>query len=173
MTDAEREIVDHYNLIANQCGLTRCRILTQARRRAIIARAKDCGGDYGLIIEALDRLKDSSFCQGHNDRGWKANLDFVLQASSFTKLLEGFYEDRPAVREMSNMEKALQRASEILNGQSNSDSGEADSELPQHANKERGDPNHIDLAASGYSEAEKPGGVRGAFGPYKRPRRLH
>ena len=34
------------------------------------------------------------FLCGENDRGWRANIDFFLQAKSSTKLMEGAYDDK-------------------------------------------------------------------------------
>jgi hypothetical protein len=41
---------------------------------------------------AMDALERSAFCRGENDRGWRADFDFLLQPKSFTKLLEGAYD---------------------------------------------------------------------------------
>ena len=39
----------------------------------------------------LEKLSNSQFLTGDNDRGWKASFDFLLQEKSFLKLLEGAY----------------------------------------------------------------------------------
>ena len=39
-----------------------------------------------------DKVHNSAFLRGDNDRGWRTDIDFVLQAASFTKLMEGSYE---------------------------------------------------------------------------------
>ena len=36
-------------------------------------------------------IRCMAFLQGTNDRGWRADLDFLLQASRFTKVVEGTY----------------------------------------------------------------------------------
>jgi hypothetical protein len=43
---------------------------------------------------AVDRLCASNFAAGSNDRGWKADFDFVLQPESITRTMEGRYDDR-------------------------------------------------------------------------------
>jgi hypothetical protein len=40
----------------------------------------------------LERMKSSLFCQGHNDRGWKADIDFFLRPDTLAKILEGKYD---------------------------------------------------------------------------------
>ncbi|MNG39522.1 hypothetical protein D3C84_1276480 [compost metagenome] len=41
----------------------------------------------------MDALGRSPHCQGHNDRGWRADLDFLLQPSRYVRLIEGAYEN--------------------------------------------------------------------------------
>jgi hypothetical protein len=85
--------VDLYNATAEQSGLPRAQKLTEKRRRALAARLRDCGGLPGWEV-ALDKLAASPFLTGRTDRGFRADLDFLCQERSFTKLLEGSYDDR-------------------------------------------------------------------------------
>jgi len=58
-------------------------------------------GDYASHTRHLSLLEDwstamaaiynSKFLCRENDRGWKADFDFLLQPKSFVKLLEGAY----------------------------------------------------------------------------------
>jgi hypothetical protein len=85
--------VDAYNAIAQQIGIPPCQRLSTARRAKLAKRLSDCGGVTGWEA-ALAKLRASDFCAGKNDRGWKADFDFMLQEKSFTRLLEGFYDNR-------------------------------------------------------------------------------
>jgi hypothetical protein len=85
--------VDAYNAIAEQIGIPPCQRLSTARRAKLAKRLSDCGGVTGWEA-ALAKLRASDFCAGKNDRGWKADFDFMLQEKSFTRLLEGFYDNR-------------------------------------------------------------------------------
>lgn len=40
---------------------------------------------------AIKNLAESPFCNGDNERGWRADFDFLLQAKSFGRALENFY----------------------------------------------------------------------------------
>jgi hypothetical protein len=40
------------------------------------------------------RIADSEFCNGKNDRGWKADLDFLIRPDTQHKVLEGKYDNR-------------------------------------------------------------------------------
>jgi hypothetical protein len=78
-----------YNETALRCGLQQAAKLTPDRQRKIIARLKDYGLDGWT--QALANIERSSFLTGKNDRGWRASLDFLVQAESFGKVHDGGY----------------------------------------------------------------------------------
>jgi hypothetical protein len=78
-----------YNATALRCGLPQAAKLTPDRQRKIIARLRDYGLDGWQL--ALANIEKSAFLTGSNDRAWRANLEFMLQASSFAKLHDGSY----------------------------------------------------------------------------------
>lgn len=84
-------IVDTWNDMAANAGLPRIAKLTPERRRKVAARLKDHGVD--AFTEAIAKVGRSPFCTGST--GWRASFDFLLQPSSFVKVLEGTYDDRP------------------------------------------------------------------------------
>jgi len=83
-------MVNAWNALAAECDLAAVQRVTAARRAKAKARLWDCGGLDGWA-EALTKVRDSPFLRGDNDRGFRADFDFLLQKSSFTKLLEGSY----------------------------------------------------------------------------------
>lgn len=91
------DCVISYNELAARINLPKCQKLTKSRKSKLKARLKDCGGVDGWN-SALQKLEASKFCQGENDRGWKADFDFLLQEKSFTKLMEGGYNHEPNKR---------------------------------------------------------------------------
>lgn len=95
--DDAKQALEIFNRIAADAGWPTARTLDSRRRSAMKARLGECGGIEGWV-DALRRAKDSPFLTGENDRGWKADLDFLLQARSFTKLLEGGYDRRKSDR---------------------------------------------------------------------------
>lgn len=88
-----QEVIDGWNALAARTGLAPVRKLTGDRKRKLAARLRDCTFDE--FAEAIRAIERSSFCRGQNDRGWRANFDFLLQPSSFAKLIEGHYDDGP------------------------------------------------------------------------------
>lgn len=101
-TDTEAEIViptsredrlafDAYNDLAHEIAIPVAQNLTDERKTKIKARLNECGGLAGWL-DALGKIRGSPFLRGDNDRQWKANLDFILQKSTFTRLMEGSYD---------------------------------------------------------------------------------
>lgn len=117
------EAVAAYNRVAEQCGLPVAKKITTARRSKLRARLQDCGGLSGWV-EALRKVAASSHCTGGNNRGWRADLDFLLQEQSFVRLMEGRYDDRsPKGRNGSfeaQMAELLQQAREYDDANSRS-----------------------------------------------------
>lgn len=79
-----------YNEVALRLGLPQARTLTPQRRKNLIARLNEHGG-LDAWHTALANIERSAFLRGGNNRGWTVDLDFMLQASKFTKLVEGTY----------------------------------------------------------------------------------
>lgn len=79
-----------WNALADRCGLQKSRTLTPQRRKAIAARIREHGG-MAAWERALSMVERSAFLRGSNSRGWRATLDFLCQASSFAKVVDGAY----------------------------------------------------------------------------------
>lgn len=78
-----------WNTLAARLGLPQAKDLTPMRRKAIGARIAAAGLDGWC--EALAAVEASPHCRGDNDRGWRADIDFVATAAKFQKLREGSY----------------------------------------------------------------------------------
>ena len=85
--------VEMWNEMAERAELPKVQRLTDSRVKKVVLRIREVGGMPGWQ-EALNKIEASKFLTGHNDRGWRANFDFMLQQSSFTKLMEGSYDNR-------------------------------------------------------------------------------
>lgn len=84
---------DAWNDLARRLSLPVARDLTPQRRKAIKTRL--ASGGLERWREALSAVEASPHCRGENDRNWRADLDFVCQARSFQRLLEGVYGPTP------------------------------------------------------------------------------
>jgi len=99
------EAVDGWNDLAAVAGLAGVQRLTEPRRRALKARLAEAGGIEGWLA-MLERVRDSSFLTGGNDRGWRADFDFVVKESNFTKIMEGKYDRK---EQLSSAQRAAKR----------------------------------------------------------------
>lgn len=79
-----------YNAMAERTGLPQARTLTPQRRKHLVARMREHGGIEAWKT-ALANVERSAFLQGQNERGWRADFDFLVQAARFTKVVEGTY----------------------------------------------------------------------------------
>jgi hypothetical protein len=91
--DAVTAVAIYHDVAESQhTGWPSVQRLTPQRRSAVLARWRECGGEDGWRA-AMERAARSAFLRGANDSGWRADFDFFCQAKSFTKLLEGSYDD--------------------------------------------------------------------------------
>lgn len=107
------EAVHDYNATARQSGWPEVQKMTEPRRRALRARLRDCGGNDGWR-SAMVRAAGSDFLCGRvpTARGspFIASFDFLLQQSSFNRLMEGNYDNRQAANSPSSGPHQLSRA---------------------------------------------------------------
>jgi len=81
-------VVEAWNLMADQSGVPKAKLTLERRKKIKTFITRHTIDD---ITEGIWAVPRSPFLCGENDRGWKANIDFFLQPSSFTKLIEGSY----------------------------------------------------------------------------------
>lgn len=88
----EDEAVKVWNDLASDLSLPKVQRMTETRRRKLAQRLRDCGGLDGWSA-AMAKIRGSPLCRGEVG-SWRADFDFVLQESSFVKLMEGKYDGR-------------------------------------------------------------------------------
>ena len=88
-----QDVVEVWNETAERLGLAKVRKLSPTRMRQLKARIRE--HPIEEWTEAIRAIERSPFLRGENGRGWRADFDFLLQPSSFQKLVEGSY-DRSA-----------------------------------------------------------------------------
>ena len=90
--DPVEEMVAVYNETARDLSLATVARVTPARRRKALLRLAEVGGIEGWR-GAMGKVRDSPFLRGDGPRGWRADFDFLMQAESLLKLMEGGYDD--------------------------------------------------------------------------------
>lgn len=87
--DVQR-IIDSWNSL----GLNRVKAINPdtSRYAMLRKRLKDYGVD--TIVEGVDKIRNSSFLQGHNNKGWTVTFDWFIKPDNFQKVIDGNYDDR-------------------------------------------------------------------------------
>lgn len=87
--DVQR-IIDSWNSL----GLNKVKAINPdtSRYAMLRKRLKDYGVD--TIVEGVDKIRNSSFLQGHNDKGWTITFDWFIKPDNFQKVIDGNYDDR-------------------------------------------------------------------------------
>lgn len=83
-------VVEAWNAKAPRLGLKEVRKFTPQRQRKLATRIRQ--STIQDFTEAIDAIERSPFLRGENDRGWRANFDWMLEPKNFTKLIEGTYD---------------------------------------------------------------------------------
>lgn len=84
-----RRVKDAWNAL----GLGQITAITSdtVRGKNLKARINQNGVDK--VLEAIERIKKSSFLQGQSKKGWIITFDWFVKPTNFLKVLEGNYDD--------------------------------------------------------------------------------
>lgn len=83
------KLVDLWNANADKC-LPRVKAINPKRKR----KARACwkvNPTEAYWLGVIEKINESDFCLGKNNRGWMANFDWFLQDGVADKLIEGVY----------------------------------------------------------------------------------
>lgn len=101
-----------YNAMAGRIGLPKAVTITGAREKAIRSRLKEFG-PAGWEA-ALAALEANPFMRGVNDRGWRADIDYMAEAKKFARLAErgltGGQTNAPGTETLSDAQRRLRAA---------------------------------------------------------------
>lgn len=87
-----QDILDLYHQICT--SLSKVFKLTDSRKKSINARLNEKDITIDTFKEVFTKAQNSSFLTGNNDRGFKADFDWLLNQSNFYKTLEGKYDNK-------------------------------------------------------------------------------
>lgn len=103
-------------------NLPSIRCFNEKRKKALRTLLKNNNATIDDLYKVFEIIAVCSFCQGNNDRKWKATLDWVLNdtKSCFNRLLEGAYA-------FSEYEK--EKVNSIVSGETKSEENKANSTI--------------------------------------------
>ena len=100
-TETLRAFGETWNALAAELGLSAIETIKpgSTRERHALARARELVADFPDLAAGLNalaaRIRGSPLLRGEiGNRQWRATFDWVLNASNFTKIMEGNYEVR-------------------------------------------------------------------------------
>jgi hypothetical protein len=90
--DVAGKAVAFWNEFAERNSLPMVRVLPKSRKGKLLKRIEQAGGleEWKLIVSKIEKI--SWMLVPAEGKTWKANFDFILQESSFIKLMEGAYD---------------------------------------------------------------------------------
>lgn len=91
-------VVDLYHTLCP--SLPKVRVITNKRIKAIKSFLKQY--DIETIKEAFEKAEASDFMKGNNNRGWKADIDFLTNVNNIAKVLEDKYKNKDVFTETNN-----------------------------------------------------------------------
>lgn len=90
--DSFRIITDKFNEAATEYDLNKIIKLSDKRKAKLKVRIDELS--EAKILEAIDKIKESSFLRGENDRKWKVDFDWLIaNDTNILKVLEDKYKD--------------------------------------------------------------------------------
>jgi hypothetical protein len=81
-------LMDEWNQIAVPCGLPRWVVMSASRRKRCAVLEKQFP-DREKWTHVITTITMSKFCLGKNDRGWKADPEFLLRDDTYARGMEG------------------------------------------------------------------------------------
>ena len=100
--------IDSYHSIC--ISLPKVRSITDKRKKAILKIINKYSKSE--LEECFRLAEESDFLTGNNDRGWKADIDFILREDKLIAILEGKYggkkKTRSTARDIERMNKRVQ-----------------------------------------------------------------
>ncbi len=85
---AYEEIKDLFNSIC--ISFAQVRLMSERRKETVRARVKQYGG-VEVFQELFEKAEASDFLKGKNNRGWKADFDWLIKEANMAKVLEDRY----------------------------------------------------------------------------------
>jgi hypothetical protein len=86
-----KEVFDAWNSLG--C-VPKCLVISDKRKNTIKVRLGEPFFKANWKA-AMQKIKESNFCRGISDRGWKASFDWFITPDACLKLMEGKYDNTP------------------------------------------------------------------------------
>lgn len=89
-----RPVVDAWNALSSSTAIKPVSkmLSTSKRYQMLVARIKEYSIDD--VLKAIEKIKQSDFLKGNNNKGWIITFDWFVRPNNFPKVFEGDYDNR-------------------------------------------------------------------------------
>lgn len=89
-----KPVVDAWNALSNDTAIKPISkmLSTSKRYQMLVARIKEYSLDD--VLKAIEKIKQSDFLKGNNNKGWIITFDWFVRPNNFPKVFEGDYDNR-------------------------------------------------------------------------------
>lgn len=104
----------------NSLGLQQLTKVTSESKRGGMLRARV--NEYGVkkVLEAIEKIRGSSFLKGQNQDGWTITFEWFVKPNNFPKVLEGNYDNKTGTKKKkSSFTSAADYVPPFSNGEDN------------------------------------------------------
>ena len=115
-TENKKEVFNNFlNIYNEECtNLPKCLKITEKRKVAVNKCLKEKINEE-VFREICIKANQSNFLIGENDRGWKADFDFVTRTDKAMQILEGKYESKSKKQATNNIFYEIGKEEGIFN----------------------------------------------------------
>lgn len=87
-------VVDAWNVLSNDTAIKPISkmLSTSKRYQMLVARIKEYSIDD--VLKAIEKIKQSDFLKGNNNKGWIITFEWFVRPNNFPKVFEGDYDNR-------------------------------------------------------------------------------
>lgn len=102
-----KKFVEFFNgeIDNNKSVIPKVKAISEKRKKMISARIREHGKNS--LADVVRQATSSDFLNGKNDRGWVADIDWMLRPNNYVKILEGNYKN------LNNNDTNKRRATEV------------------------------------------------------------
>lgn len=89
-----KPVVDAWNALSNDTAIKPISkmLSTSKRYQMLVARIKEYSLDD--VLKAIEKIKQSDFLKGNNNKGWIITFGWFVRPNNFPKVFEGDYDNR-------------------------------------------------------------------------------
>lgn len=123
-----RQIMEKWNELQSVGIKPVIRLSRKSKRYGnLIARIKEYGKEN--VLDAIEKIKSSDYCQGKNKYGWTIAFDWFVLPSNFPKVFEGNYDNRKAANDNGQYARTTKKYNDRLFNESGNGTTESDEPL--------------------------------------------